>query len=382
MNELFNKKIDRKSIDSIKWIAQNSDEDIPFWIADSDYDIAKEIVETLKEVANFSSFGYTVVNDNFFKSIKHWYFKRYNSLVKEEWIIPSTGVIIEMRVLLELLTKENEGIILQTPVYHTFHHLITNLNRRIIENKLIKTFDSYQIDYQNLEKLFQEGHKVLILCSPHNPIGRIWKKEEIEKVIEIAKKYSAFVIFDEIHSDINITNNKFVSGIDFVKLYDNIAVCNAPSKAFNIAGLCVSYIMIPNKEIRDDYLKIVERECLNNPTIFGVYATICAYEKCEYWIDLQNEHIKNNYLYLKEYLNKELPNIIVTKLEGTYLVWLDLSFTNLSCEEILKKCEEQQITCSGGVNFCKDYESFIRFNIACPFEQLKEGLSRLVRAFK
>lgn len=382
MDKLFFKNVDRKNMDAIKWVAQKSEDSLPFWIADSDYATAPEVISSLTDVANFGAFGYTMVCDKFHKAVSKWYLKRYNSLVKEEWIIPSTGVIIEMRVLLELLTSENDGVILQTPVYHTFHHLITNLNRKIIENKLIKENDTYKMNYENLEELFKQGHKVLILCSPHNPVGRIWTKEEIEKVIEIAKKYNAFVIFDEIHSDLNITDRKFVSGVDYVSEYENIAICNAPSKAFNIAGLCVSYIIIPNQELKEKYLVKKERECLNSPTIFGVNATIAAYEKCEYWINLQNEHLKKNYNYLKEYLNKELPKMIVTKLEGTYLVWLDLTFTNISTKEILKKCEEHGITCSGGVNFSNDYESYIRFNIACPFEQLEEGLKRLVETFK
>lgn len=382
MDKLFNKNVDRKNMDSIKWIAQKNDESLPFWIADSDYKTAPCVLNALENTSRFGAYGYTTVNDSFCKAVSHWYLKRYNSVVKEEWIVPSTGVIIEMRVLLELLTNEGDGIILQTPVYHTFHHLITNLNRKIIENKLIKENDTYRINYENLEELFKQGYKVLILCSPHNPVGRIWKKEEIEKVVSIAKKYNAFVIFDEIHSDLNITKRKFVSGIDYVSEYQNVAICNAPSKAFNIAGLCVSYIILPNEELRKKYLDKKERECLNNPTIFGVNATIAAYENGDEWIDLQNEHLKKNYQYLKEYLNKELPEMIVTKLEGTYLVWLDLTFTKLSTEEILKKCEEHGITCSGGVNFCKDYESYIRFNIACPFDQLQEGLKRLVETFK
>ena len=256
------------------------------------------------------------------------------------------------------------------------------MNRKIIENKLIKQDDTYIMDYENLEMLFQSGYKVMILCSPHNPVGRIWKKEEIKKVIELAKKYNVFLIIDEIHSDLNITNNKFTSGIDFINEYNNFVICNAPSKTFNLAGLCTSYIIIENQAIRDLFNKQVQREFLNEPTVFGYSATIKAYEEGANWVDSQNEHIKNNYLYLKKYLNEQLPNLKVTKLEGNYLVWLDLSYTKLNTEQLLEKCSKAGITCSGGVSFCKDYESYLRFNIACPFDQLKEGLNRLVKAFK
>lgn len=381
MSSRFNEVVNRKLTGAIKWDKQK-DGNLPFWIADSDYATAPCVMDSLNEVAHHGVYGYNAIPDEFKEAIKTWYKKRYNSEVITDWIVPSTGVILEIRILLDIITKENEGVILQTPVYHTFHHVINEMNRKIIENKLIKADDTYKMDYDNLEDLFQQGYKTMILCSPHNPVGRIWSQEEIEKVIVLAKKYDAFVIIDEIHSDLNITDNKFTSGIDFVSMYDNIAVCNAPSKAFNLAGLCTSYIIIPKDELREKFNEQTRREFLNSPTVFGYKATIAAYNHGDSWIDEQNKHIKDNYNYLKEYLNKEFPKLVVTKLEGTYLVWLDLSFTNMSTEELLERCNEYGITCSGGVNFCHDYESYIRFNIACPFEQLKEGLERLVKAFK
>ncbi len=382
MNKLFNQQINRKNTSTYKWDFQTDNNNLPFWIADSDYETAPCVKEGLKEVASFGVYGYNAVPDRFNEAICNWYKNRYNSTLDKEWIIPMTGVILEIRILLEILTKENEGIILQTPVYHTFHHLIKGMNRKIIENKLIKKDDTYIMDYDNLEERFKEGYKVMILCSPHNPVGRIWTKEEIEKVIILAKKYNVFVIIDEIHSDLNMGVRKFTSGADFVNIYDNLAICNAPSKTFNIAGLHSSYIIIPKEDIRAKYNNQIDREFLNGPSVFGYQALISAYEEGADWVDAQNEHLKKNYQYLKEYLNQELPKLIVTKLEGTYLVWLDLSFTHLSTEELLEKCNKAGITCSGGVAFCKDYESYLRFNIACPFNQLEEGLKRLVEAFK
>ena len=378
----FNQVVNRKNTSTYKWDFQPNINNLPFSVADSDYKTAPCILNKLNDIVEFGLYGYNVIPDRFYQAIINWYKKRYNSEVLKEWIIPSTGVILEIRILLEVLSKENDGIILQTPVYHTFHHLIETMNRKIIENKLIKKGDTYIMDYENLEERFKEGNKILILCSPHNPVGRIWTKEEIGRVISIAKKYQAFVIVDEIHSDLNITNNKFNSGIDFIDEYENIVVCNAPSKAFNLAGLSTSYIMIPNKKIKDLYINQKEREFLSSPTVFGYSALIAAYEEGSLWIDEQNNHIRENYKYLKEFLNKELPRLVVTKLEGTYLVWLDLSYTKLSTKQILEICCDAGITCNGGVNFGQDYESYIRFNIACPFEQLKEGLNRLVSAIK
>ncbi len=382
MYKLFNQSINRKNTSTYKWDFQTDNNNLPFWIADSDYQTAPSVIEGLKEVASFGVYGYNSVPDRFKEAICSWYKNRYNATLNKEWIIPMTGVILEIRILLEILTKENEGVILQTPVYHTFHHLINGMNRKIVENKLIKKDDTYIMNYDNLEELFKQGYKIMILCSPHNPVGRIWTKEEIEKVIILAKKYNVFVIVDEIHSDLNMGIRKFISGADFVYIYDNIAICNAPSKTFNIAGLHSSYIIIPKEDIRTKYNNQIDREFLNGPSVFGYQALISAYEEGAVWVDAQNEHLKKNYQYLKEYLKKELPELVVTKLEGTYLVWLDLSFTHLSTEELLEKCNKAGITCSGGVDFCCDYESYLRFNIACPFNQLEEGLKRLVKVFK
>lgn len=382
MKNLFNKDIKRLHTSTYKWDEQKSDECLPFWIADSDYQTAPCVMEELQKTSLIGAYGYNKIPDAFNESIVSWYKKRYNSTLSKEWIVSTTGVILEIRMLLDVLTNPGDGIILQTPVYHTFHEVIKRMKRRIIENKLKRVNDSYQMDFMSLEEKFKEGHKVMILCSPHNPVGRIWTKEEIQEVLKLAKKYNVFVIIDEIHSDLNITNSKFTSGIDFVDLYRNIAVCNAPSKAFNIAGLHTAYVIIPDNKIREKFIELKDNEFLPSPSVYGYSATIAAYTKGDEWIDCQNNHIKENYNYLKEYLNKHLPKLVVTKLEGTYLVWLDLSFTNLTTEELLEKCTGAGITCSGGVNFCHDYESFLRFNIACPMEQLKEGLNRLVKAFK
>jgi len=382
MKNLFNENVNRKNTSTYKWDLQINQDNLPFWIADSDYKTAPCVLDELKKVSDFGVYGYNKVPIRFKDAIVSWYNKRYDSVIDKDWIIPSTGVILEMRILLDAIAKNENNIILQTPVYHTFHQLIKGMNKNIIENKLIRKDNTYVMDYENLEKLFIEGNKIMILCSPHNPVGRIWSKEEIEKVFCLAKKYNVFLIVDEIHSDLNIYGKKFTSGADFISMYDNVAICNAPSKTFNLAGLCTSYIIIPNENIRILFNKQVEREFLNSPTVYGYSATIKAYEEGEQWVDAQNEHLRKNYEYLKQYLCEELPQLVVSKLEGTYLVWLDFSYTKLSTEELLNKCNENGITCSGGVNFCCDYDSFLRFNIACPFEQLVEGLKRLVKAFK
>lgn len=382
MIQKFNEKINRKNTSTLKWDNQVNVDCLPFWIADSDYKTYDGVIEELKETSLVGAFGYNAVPERFSKAVSLWYKKRYNSNVPADAVLPSTGVLLIIRILLDVLTKENDGVIIQTPVYHCFHQMINNMNRKIIENKLIKDNDTYYINYEDLENKFKEGHKVLIFCTPHNPVGRVWSKEEIEKVVLLAKKYNVFVIGDEIHSDLNMGIRKFISINEFMDVYENIAICNAPSKTFNLAGLYTSYAIIYSKELQEKFTKQVKRDEINRPTVFGYRATIKAYEEGDAWVDAQNEHLKNNYMYLKEYLNKELPKCVVTKLEGTYLVWLDLSYTNLSTAELLEKCGTAGVTCSGGVQFCKDYESYLRFNIACPFDQLKEGLERLVRALK
>lgn len=382
MEKLFNEKVNRKNTDTLKWDYQFNEDCIPLWIADSDYKTAPVVLDELRSLSDFGVYGYNRVPKRFNEAVVSWYKKRYDANVKEEWVIPSTGVILEMRILLDVITKEGDGIIIQTPVYHCFHQLIETMNRKTIENKLIRKDDTYIMDFDNLEKLFKEGYKTMILCSPHNPVGRIWDDEELSKIIELAKKYNVFLIVDEIHSDLNIFGKKFISVIDYVNKYDNFVICNAPSKTFNLAGLYTSYIIIPKPELIDLFNNQVKREFLNSPTVFGYSATIKAYEEGEEWVKAQNEHIKNNYLYLKKYINENLPKAVVTKLEGTYLVWIDLSYLNLNTNQLLNICNENGVTCNGGVNFCKDYESFLRINLACPLNQLKEGLARFVNGFK
>ena len=379
MENNFNQKVERKHSDSVKWIKQKYEDSLPFWVADSDYNTYSEVKDEIINVASNTIFGYSVIPDKFYESISSWY-KRYNSEVDTSWISAQTGVITSIRVILDALTKEGDGVILQTPVYHTFHKVINGMKRVIIENKLKKVNDTYQMDFDNLEELFKKGHKVMILCSPHNPVGRLWTKEELTKLKDLVIKYSVSIISDEIHSDLNITNNLFYSMINFKDIHPYLYVCNAPSKAFNIAGLSTSYVIIPNEKRKEDFDNLVSRDCLPSPTIFGVRALIKAYNTGDNFIKEQNKHILNNYNYLKEYLNETIKEIIVTKLEATYLVWLDLSYLNKTCEEITKILDDAHITCSSGKQFCNDYGSFIRFNIACPKEQLKEGLDRLIGA--
>ena len=377
MKSIFNQKVERKNSYSVKWLKQKHEDSIPFWVADSDYFTTPEVMEKLTDIAKNSIFGYTTLPDEFNEAIVRWY-SRYDATVDPMWVSTCTGVVLGIRVILDIITKENDGVILQTPVYHTFHHLINGMNRRIIENKLVKKDDSYIMDFDNLEQLFKEGYKVMILCSPHNPVGRLWTKEELEKVKDLAIKYNAVIISDEIHSDLNITNNKFISMISFKDLHENLYVCNAPGKAFNIAGLSTSYLIIPDNKRKEQFDLRVKRDCLSSPTIFGVAACIEAYNTGDKFIEEQNKHILDNYNFLKDYLNKEAPYIKVTKLEATYLVWLDMSSLNKTNDEIVELLDQAHITCSSGSGFCKDYGSFIRVNIACPKQQLKEGLERFV----
>lgn len=382
MKDLFNKKINRKNTDSIKWDCQGNEFNLPFWIADSDYQTAPAVLDALSEVSKIGAYGYNQVPQRFNKSIIKWYKERFNSTIESEWIVPTTGVILELRVMLDALTKPGDGVILQTPVYHTFHHLLNEMNLNIVENKLIRKNDTYFIDYDNLECLFKQGHRYLILCSPHNPVGRMWTYEEIESIILLAKKYDVFLIVDEIHSDLNINDRPFVSATRFLSIYDKMAICNAPSKTFNIAGLHTAYIILANKIYRENFIKRYNRDFLAKPSVFGYAATIAAYENGAQWVEAQNIHIKKNYEYLKNYLNENLPQVVVTKLEATYLVWLDFSYTKYSSEKLMEKLNNAGVTCSEGKGFSKDYDAFVRFNIACPLDQLKEGLERIVKVFK
>lgn len=384
----FNKKINRRLTDSVKWKQQKYSDSLPFWVADSDYPTAKCIMKDLKKLTSYGTFGYPGDDDYLKEIITNWYLTRYQSKIEKEYISLSQGVIVSIASIIKAITNEGDGIIVQTPVYNGFYRAINNTKRKIIENKLIKKIDeenhllTYEMDLDNLEQLFIEGHKTMILCSPHNPIGRVWSEIEMTKLFQLVKRYEINLIIDEIHSDFVFSDQNYISAAHYLDRYDKIFICNAPSKTFNIAGIQISYVIIKNEELRNKYNETYESNCPQEPNIFARTALQSAYTKCFKYVKEQNEHLYNNYQILYQTIRQYLPNAYISKLEGTYLVWIDLSCLNKTSEQLFNFFEEHHLTFSKGSNYTLNEEPYIRFNIACPRKQLISGLNIMIESLK
>lgn len=380
MEKSFNKNINRTMMNSVKWIAQKHPQDLPFWVADSDYQTCDSIITELTTVAKHGVFGYTIIPEEFNKSVSAWYKKRYHQDISSHWVVPSTGVILSIRIILESISNQDDAVILQTPVYHTFFHLLEAMNRPIIHNPLINKDGIYKMDLVDLEKQFQKGSKILILCSPHNPVGRIWDEDELASVVKLANKYQVTVISDEIHSDLSPSGKPFVSMAKYAKDLPNLYICNAPSKAFNLAGLNTSYVIIPSDENRQKFSQIVNNDFLNYPCIFGTKAMIKAYHDGDAWLEAQNKHLLNNYQYVCDFFKTHFPLVVVAPLEGTYLMWFDFSKMGYNSLDLMEIFNASGVTLSLGDSFHPAHTGFMRMNIACPTHQLEEGLSRIKQA--
>lgn len=377
MNQ-FNKSINRLNTSSTKWdsikIRTKKENILPFWVADSDYMTAKPIMEALTSRIKNGAFGYTYVDQEYLEIVKDWVGRRYQYQIEKDWIVTTPGVVTALFFAVGALTTPEAKIIVQSPVYNPFYSVITNNNRRIRENKLIPTGNTYEMDFINLEVLLKEGVEMMILCNPHNPVGRVWKEEEILKVVQLCKQYNCLLVSDEIHCDLVFKEYPFTSIGKYFDYYDNMVICTAPSKTFNIAGLMTSNVIIKNVALREKLKRELSIRSLGEPNLLGLEACKAAYTQCDDWLEAQVEHIKKNASLVYRYFKKVIPEAKIAKLEGTYLMWIDMRFMHLSSEILVKKLIDYGIYVNSGVMYGADYDGFIRFNIACPKEQLQKGL--------
>lgn len=373
----FNKEVDRSLTGAVKWIKPR----LPFWVADSDYATLPEITETLISRAKHGIFGYTDITKRAVESIALWYRQNHGIDLNSESICISNGVVSSIKRLLMLYNESNQ-VVVQTPGYHGFFKAVKAAKQSLIINQLN---EDYSINLQHLEKCLQDGAKALIICSPHNPTGRVYSSSELKELFELGIKYQCLIIVDEIHSDIISQEHKFVSAISAIKEtntpnYSKLIVVNAPSKTFNIAGLYSSYIIFNNNVTAKNYHLDAEEQLFDEPSMLSLEALIAAYTHGYAWKEAQNYFIGKNYLYLTEAL-KNL-SVKIAPLEATYLAWLDLSKVTTN-EGLLKETLENcGIEVSYGSTFFSNKPGFIRFNLACPFQQLAKGVDGLKNGIK
>jgi len=383
----FDKVINRIGTNSLKWDALKErfgrTDVLPLWVADMDFQAPKAVIDKLKEVAEHGIFGYTIRSDSFYEALISWFERRHQWKIERDWILVSPGVVPALSLLVQAFTEPGDNVLLQSPVYHPFFYVIEKNGRRVVDNALKLHNNKYEIDFDDLEQKFKEFNiKLMLFCSPHNPGGRVWTKEELVKVGELCKKYDVLIVSDEIHCDLVLKGHKHIPFASLSKDFrDRSITCVAPSKTFNLAGLQSSAIIIPNEEIRQQYkrsLRIENDDMLNS---FAIPAFETAYNEGEKWLDELIEYLEGNIEYLIAFVEKEIPNVTVIPPEGTYLVWLDFRKLGLSAKELEKLLlDEAKVALNQGYIFGKTGEGFARLNVACPRKTLEEGLNRIKKA--
>lgn len=386
----FDQIINRKGTYSCKWDLMPSPapkDALPLWVADMDFPCAQPIIDAIHERTDNLIFGYTYYygNEDILNSVTGWFKRRYEWDVPKENIFFSPGIVCAVAFLINILTEEGDGIIIQPPVYHPFAMKIRNNQRKTVVNPLLYKDGYYSIDFDGLEKLLLEPeNKGLIFCNPHNPGGRVWTKDELKKVAELCKKYNKWVISDEIHSDILRKGYQFTPLEKIAPEYkENIITCTSPSKTFNIAGLLLSNIVINKEEYKKKYIDFVgDRLSVGEVSPMAISAAIAAYDKGEEWLDQVKEYIDENIELCMEFFKNELPKATVVYPEATYLVWVDLRnycADKNALEEII--CHKAKLALNQGYIFGESGEGFVRINAACPRSILQECLNRIKKAF-
>ncbi len=386
----FDETIDRTGTYALKLEALpegSSKGALSVWVADMDFPCAEPIIKALHDRVDRQIFGYTMYeSDDVKNAVTGWYQKRYDWKVDKEDIFFSPGVVPALAFLIQTLTKEGDGIIIQRPVYYPFTNKILGNQRKIANNALVYENGAYRMDYQDLEAKFaDENNKGLIFCSPHNPVGRVWTEEELRRMVDLAKKYGKWIISDEIHADLV---RKGVTHVPLLKVApdyaDHIIVCTAPSKTFNLAGMQLSNIVIPNKEWQKLWMDTIDGACsLSIPNPFGIAALIAAYTEGEDWLEQVKEYIDGNIQYVKDYVKEHFPKAHVVDAEGTYLVWIDFN----GYEKDPKRLESYmqnvaEIAFDEGYIFGEEGNGFERINVATPRKNVEECMRRIGKALE
>lgn len=385
-NYNFDEIVNRRGTNCVKWDVENEDGIIPMWVADMDFPAAPAIRKAVEARAKHGVYGYTIVPDSYYRAITSWFKRRHGWTIDKEWIIYTTGVIPAISAAIKALTMPGEQVLIQTPVYNCFFSSIKNQGCQILENPLKRNGNSYVVDWDDFErKCADEKTTVFLLCNPHNPSGRVWTKAELARMNEICLRHRVAVVSDEIHCELIMPGNKFTP---FAAVNEdcktNGVTLNSPTKNFNIAGLQIANIVCANPVWRrriDRAINIFE-VCDVNP--FGPVALEAAYNDSENWMDELNEYLFANYQLLCDTFAKELPQYEVMRLEGTYLVWVDVRPSGLTSDEVTEKLlKEGRVQVNSGTMYGQTTgEGYVRINIACPRATLIEGLKRMVNVLK
>lgn len=374
----FDTPVSRRNTGSLKWDV--GEKELPMWVADMDFRTAPEIQDAILQRANHGVFGYSVIPDEWYQSYMNWWKIRHNFSMEKDWLIFCTGVVPAISSIVRKITSPAEKVVIQTPVYNIFFNSIINNGRQVLENPLKYDGNTYEIDFEDLEqKLSDPQTALMILCNPHNPVGKIWDKETLARIGELCWKYHVPVISDEIHCDLTDPGRFYVPFASVSKkCSQNSITCLAPTKTFNLAGLQTAAVVIPSGQLRHKVWRGLNTDEVAEPNAFAVTAAVAAFTRGANWLDALKEYLFTNKQIVKEFLEKELPQIKLVSSEATYLLWLDCGKQSENAAELTRLIRENTgLYLSEGGQFGGNGAQFVRMNIACPKETLKDGLERL-----
>lgn len=356
---------------------------LPLWVADMDFPTAPAVLERLHALAEHGIFGYTGVKDAYFSAVHNWYAQRFGWETQRSWLVTTPGVVFAIAIAIRAFTQKGDAILIQQPVYYPFANKVTENDRQLVVNPLVLKNGRYEMDFADMERKIVDYHvKMLLLCSPHNPVGRVWTKEELLRVGEICQKHGVLVVSDEIHADFTYaghTHRVFASVKS--EFADFTITCTAPSKTFNLAGLQNSNIFIPNRQLRHAYKKELSACGCGGTNCMGMAACQAAYEAGADWLEQLKQYLAGNLAYIRQFLREKLPEIALIEPDGTYLVWLDLRKLGLTEQQQRQLVvQDAKLWLDTGTLFGQGGEGFERINIACPRTTIEQAMQRLEHA--
>ncbi len=370
----FENIINRKGTNSLKW--DLFDDDIPMWVADMDFKVAPAIQDAILKRANHPVYGYTIVPDELFEAYINWWDRRYDFKMSREDMLYSIGVMPSISSMIRCLTDVGDEIVIQSPVYHVFYYVIEDNNRKVLENPLIYENGEYRIDFDDLDEKLSRS-KMMMFCNPHNPVGKIWSADDLSRIGELCRKHDVILISDEIHCDLTNPGIKY-NPFEISSSYDKVVTCLSPSKSFNIAGFQSSVVHTKDNDLLERIKTQMHVDNSDSCNVFATAAVMAAYNESEEWLDELREVLYENKKIVKDYLADELPVIKMVECDATYLLWLDCSELNVPSKVLSGFLRTNQgVFLSAGIDFGKNGDNFLRLNIACPQELLKEGLGRI-----
>lgn len=384
----FDKVTERKDTDCLKYdfaVKRGKPEGVlPLWVADMDFKTSQKILDAIEERVQHGIFGYTESREKYFEAVAGWMKRRHNWEVKREWLVKTPGVVFALAMAVRAYTEPKDAVLIQQPVYYPFTEVIEDNKRIVVSNDLVLGEDGkYHIDFEDFErKIVENNIHLFLFCSPHNPVSRVWTEEEVTKIGQICLKHNVIIVSDEIHEDFVFGDRKHYVLANLKKEFEDISVtCTSPAKTFNLAGLQISNIFIPNEKLRLKFKREIAAAGYSQLNTIGLTACEAAYNYGDEWYDAVIKYIAGNIDFMREYIKTELPQLKMTEPEGTYLVWVDFRGLGLSESEreelVVKKAN---LWLDSGAIFGKTGEGFERFNVSCPRSILKQALEQLKSA--